>query len=248
MSYAFDMYFANVENKLAAYEFCDKITKMFLDKNNAKKWIERNKYGIPNIRFAGNINSLKDNKEGKWVAERILEYTGSYWIRELFTFKFFYWEKYGLVGLILNACPKEIANEFDKKVSFQSSCSQDYDYEDWGENITFFKDVIEKIERLNLEELANKVENTDNIFFKENEDNEEDFYLKEVKNDEEFYRKSLVYCDIVDTLNLMGCLYDNIDESILSFGFCAIDSEEKKYEYLMIVKDVVDEMLEKINK
>ena len=169
MSYAFDMYFKNVENKLNAFEFCDKITKMFTEKDIAKEWIERNKFGIPQIRFSCNVDRLQDNQEGKWVAERILEYTRDYWISNLFTFSFFYWEEYNLVGLILNACPLQIANEFDKKISFQNSCSQDYDYEEWGNNIPCFIETIEKIKNLNLEELSYMVENTDNIFFKENQ-------------------------------------------------------------------------------
>lgn len=245
MSYAFDMYFKNVENKLNAFEFCDKITKMFIEKDIAKEWIERNKFGIPQIKFHGNVDRLQDNQDGKWVAERILEYTRDYWISNLFTFDFFYWEEYNLVGLMLNACPQQIANEFDEKISFQSSCSQDYDYEDWGNNIPCFIETIEKIKNLNLEELAYMVENTDSIFFKENEDDIENFYLNEVIENEDFYRKSLVYCNIVEKLDLMGCLYDNVDDNVFTFSFCSINSEEKKFKYARIALEITEELLKK---
>ena len=79
MSYRATFYFKKVENKLVAYEFCDMFSKMFLDENIAKIWIENHKLYIPELRYKPRKNEDEENNA------RLLEFTNDYWLRKLFS-------------------------------------------------------------------------------------------------------------------------------------------------------------------
>lgn len=197
MSYGFDLMFKQVSNKLEAYELAHEFANKCYKKG--MEYIEDSKYYIPSMRL------------------RCGEKADEYWLYRLFSFSFIYWEKYNLLAVLGQRYPEEARELFDLQVYFQNSTDQDYEFEEWGNCIPLFNELVDKAKNMSVDEIY-AIFNTDG----------KDWYEKEdIEKNLDYYRRSAVYEQIYALLDLNAWLWDNDDFQFSRFSVSALDSTEK---------------------
>ena len=230
MSYRFNMFFKQINSKEEAYDFAIKTTKLLY--KNMEEYILDNKYSIPSI------SSLLNNE----MIEIALEETNKYWLFQLFSLNFTYWEEYKLLGLLGWNYSSSIKNLYDAQIYFQNSCDQDYEYEEWGTNINLFNEIVAEIKN------GNNLDTLIKICFPYGYD---EYDLEELKDDIDYYKKTAIYNLIFDKLHLNDWMYhreDDNDKYFTHFSLQALDCMEKHFAANLFLKDIVDmyKMVEKI--
>lgn len=120
-----------------------------------------------------------DNKEDYSTAWKEAD---RYWLYAIFRIRFVYWEEYGLIG-VQGCLPKNVEDKLTC-VCFQNSTDQDYPYNTW-DGVSYF------------EKVRDEIRNTDKSYFVQG-------YMED---EDEYRRKSRIYREIYDTLDLNAWLY-----------------------------------------
>lgn len=218
MSYSFNMFFKQVNNKEEAYDFAIKTTKLLY--KNMTEYILDNKCYIPSIR------SL--------MAEKTLEETNKYWLSEIFSLNFTYWEEHKILALLGWDYPTPIKDLYDVGICFQNSCDQDYEYEEWGIGIYLFNEVIAKVKD------ENDLDALIKICFPYGCD---EYNLENLKNDINYYKRTATYDLIFDKLHLNDWMYhreDDDNKCFLNFSLQALDCMDKHIKANLFLKYIVD--------
>lgn len=229
MSYGFNMFFKQVESKTEAFEFGIKIMNNL--KENAEEYIRNYKYHIPSHRdfldVATNPNSYKQADE--------------YWLYMMFVNNFIYWEEEKLVGMFGERLPKETAALFDTEVYFQDSTDQNYDYETWGDKISYFKEIINRVQSMKNESLLEVMKQR--WHYDEDEVDEIQEMRERIEKDSLYYRQSAVYEIIFDELDL-GTWMDDGRESdkFTRFNLCSINGGDEYFKLKTILKVIKMEL------
>lgn len=211
MSYSFGMYFKQVGDRADAFDFALKVSKLHY--KNAKQVIHTERYYIPSI------HTICDNRI---TADRC-------WLNEIFSLRFVYWEKYGLLGLSGFDYPDDVEKMFDCHIHFQNSCDQDYSFDTWSPKIDLFQENLPKYVSMSEADLMDKI------------DKDLDYTEEEIKDMADYYRRSAFYTFVYDELHLNNWLWDHEDDFFLRFSFNSLDSIEKKnLAYRFVMKEVAD--------
>ena len=215
MSYGFSMGFAQANSLQEAMKIALEYTQSQMTEKNVRKAIGDNRYYIPSVR-TGYIA----DEEGKTRRADVLADTADrYWLEALFTFRFLYWEKHKLLGIVM--MPSESASEkWPLSVYFQNSCDHDYPFSEWKVgNIPFFMNAVAKAENYTEKEIRAKVD-------------------YEIEDDNlEYFRRSTCYDDIFEALALDPWLYDHYaDMPFVTFALQGIQNEAERYRYLQWLK------------
>lgn len=223
MSYGFNMYFKQVKSKEDAFDFAMKVMKSL--KENAEEAIRNYRFSIPSHR------GISENR----IAD-------DYWLYYIFTKNFTYWEDKNLVGMFSDRLPLETVGLFDNEVHFQNSTDQNYDYEDWGENIHYFNQVVKSVQNMNEEDILK-------ITIKRwhyDEDEIEEI-REEIKGNPLYYYQSAVYHIIFDELDLDLWMDDEKEsDKFIRFSFCAINGGDEYFKLQMIMKVIKVEFKEEM--
>lgn len=222
MSYGFDMAFAHVVDEKAAFSLARSYVDKCMEKENARKFIEDNTIYIPSIRYS-HIEEATNMAE---VADR-------YWLETLFKFRFLYWPKYRLLGLVGSNRIDDPA--FPMSIYFQNSTDQNYDFQEWLEgNIPFFKEHVETITNMPQSKLFD--------ICKDYLDEDTDLSNPEI---ELYMRQSLLYQRIFSALELQSWLYADDSKKDVPYIQFALSGIQDMYEASAlhnILKDVKKKM------
>ena len=222
MSYGFDMAFAHVVDEKAAFSLARSYVDKCMEKENARKFIEDNTIYIPSIRYS-HIEEATNMAE---VADR-------YWLENLFKFRFLYWPKYQLLGLVGSNRIDDPA--FPMSIYFQNSTDQNYDFQEWLEgNIPFFKEHVETITNMPQSKLFD--------ICKDYLDEDTDLSNPEI---ELYMRQSLLYQRIFSALELQSWLYADDSKKDVPYIQFALSGIQDMYEASAlhnILKDVKKKM------
>lgn len=222
MSYGFDMAFAHVVDEKAAFSLARSYVDKCMEKENARKFIEDNTIYIPSIRYS-HIEEATNMAE---VADR-------YWLETLFKFRFLYWPKYRLLGLVGSNRIDDPA--FPMSIYFQNSTDQNYDFQEWLEgNIPFFKEHVETITNMPQSKLFD--------ICKDYLDEDTDLSNPEI---ELYMRQSLLCQRIFSALELQSWLYADDSKKDVPYIQFALSGIQDMYEASAlhnILKDVKKKM------
>lgn len=222
MSYGFDMAFAHIVDEKAAFSLARSYVDKCMEKENARKFIEDNTIYIPSIRYS-HIEEATNMAE---VADR-------YWLETLFKFRFLYWPKYRLLGLVGSNRIDDPA--FPMSIYFQNSTDQNYDFQEWLEgNIPFFKEHVETITNMPQSKLFD--------ICKDYLDEDTDLSNPEI---ELYMRQSLLYQRIFSALELQSWLYADDSKKDVPYIQFALSGIQDMYEASAlhnILKDVKKKM------
>ena len=200
MSYSFGMFFKQVKDKNEAFAIALQASNLYY--KNAKEVLNNERYYIPSVRDDSDQRS----------ADR-------FWLNEVFTLGFVYWDKHKLLGLSGYNYPKEVTDLFDCHVTFQNSCDQDYDFDTWDHKINLFREYKVRYQSMPENELK---------FHLGSDYEDEDLNEREGMLD--YYRRSLFYSFIYDELHLNNWLWDHEDRTFERFAINSLNSSEKKME------------------
>lgn len=222
MSYGFDMAFAHIVDEKAAFSLARSYVDKCMEKENARKFIEDNTIYIPSIRYS-HIEEATNMAE---VADR-------YWLETLFKFRFLYWPKYRLLGLVGSNRIDDPA--FPMSIYFQNSTDQNYDFQEWLEgNIPFFKEHVETITNMPQSKLFD--------ICKDYLDEDTDLSNPEI---ELYMRQSLLYQRIFSALEFQSWLYADDSKKDVPYIQFALSGIQDMYEASAlhnILKDVKKKM------
>ena len=222
MSYGFDMAFTHAADEKAAFSLARSYVDKCMEKENARKFIEDNTIYIPSIRYS-HIEEATNMAE---VADR-------YWLETLFKFRFLYWPKYRLLGLVGSNRIDDPA--FPMSIYFQNSTDQNYDFQEWLEgNIPFFKEHVETITNMPQSKLFD--------ICKDYLDEDTDLSNPEI---ELYMRQSLLYQRIFSALELQSWLYADDSKKDVPYIQFALNGIQDMYEASAlhnILKDVKKKM------
>ena len=104
------------------------------------------------------------------------------WLYSLFEIRFVYWEEYGLIG-VHGCLPKSVEDKLTD-IYFQNGTDQDYPYNTW-DGVSYF------------EKVRDEIRNTDKSYFVQG-------YMED---EDEYRRKSRIYREIYDALDLNAWLF-----------------------------------------
>lgn len=207
MSYAFDMSFAMAADEKEAFVLARHYVEKCMEKKNARKFIEDNTIYIPSIRYS-HVEKANNMAE---VADR-------YWLETLFKFRFLYWPKYRLLGLVGSNRIDDPA--FPMSIYFQNSTDQNYDFQEWLEGkILFFKEYVERIQNIPFVRLMDTC--------RDYLDEDTDLSNPEI---ELYMRQSLLYNRIFSALELKSWLYADGSEKDVSYIQFALSGIQDMYE------------------
>lgn len=140
MSYGFNMLFCEAATLGQAMCIAKNFVKRICTKEKMEKEIRENLYYIPSIRE----RAKPEDKVFCRTADR-------YWLYGLFNYRFVYWGKYQILGLLSESCDEWPASTETKgscSVYFQNSCDQDYEFTEWPTFIPFFATTVQKYQHL----------------------------------------------------------------------------------------------------
>lgn len=208
MSYAFDMAFATAADEKEAFVLARHYVEKCMEKKNAKKIIEDNDLYIPSSRF----DNIGEEARG------IANFADKYWLESLFKFRFLYWPKYQLLGLVGSNRIDDPA--FPMSVYFQNSTDQNYDFQEWLEgNIPFFKEYVERIQNIPFVRLMDTC--------RDYLDEDTDLSNPEI---ELYMRQSLLYNRIFSALELKSWLYADDSKKDVPYIQFALSGIQDMYE------------------
>lgn len=233
MSYGFNMFFKQVESKTEAFEFGIKVMNSL--KKNAEEYIRKYKYCIPS-----HCDFLEDTSSNSY------KQADEYWLYMMFVKSFTYWEEKKLIGMFGERLPKETAILFDTEVYFQDSTDQDYDYETWGDKISYFKEIVNRVQNMDKESLLEVMKQR--WHYDEDEVDEIQETREKIEKDPLYYRQSAAYEIIFDELDLSTWMDDG-DESdkFTRFNLCSINGGDEYFKLKTILKVIKIELKKEEN-
>lgn len=191
MSYSLDILFFNEPvSKDECIEKADNFCKEMLEQS-FKEEIQASIPWIPSVRD-GRLDTKTVNDPDFSLNE-----TDKYFIQLLFRYKFVYWEKYKLLGVIHIPVKTGPASNFSH-IYFQNSCDTDYEYETW--------DCLKDPCRQELTDIIDAVKNDDSNKYGE----------------DEYQKKSYLYDKMTELLDIQKILWEDCDkyDSVEIFNLC----------------------------
>lgn len=201
-----------------ALSFCNKMIK------NADKEIRENLTYFPNyddLMFDDTITPFR------------LKRSDTLFIENIFTYKFIYWKDYKLLGVIHDLNDNEM-----HQLVFQNSCDQDADFEEWYPLHAPNDPCRDIFKQIVIDTIYDK--NTDNIL----KYWQEQYGDTDIDPTDDYYKKTYVYNQIENALNIIEYLYDNIsdNDNMLTFRMAAGISDRDKFELRRIAVDTFKEV------
>ena len=161
------------------------------------------------------------------------EVADRYWLENLFKFRFLYWPKYQLLGLVGSNRIDDPA--FPMSMYFQNSTDQNYDFQEWLEGkIPFFKEYVARIQNIPFVRLMDTC--------RDYWDEDTDLSNPEI---ELYMRQSLLYQRIFSALELQSWLYaddSKKDVPYIQFTLSGIQDMDEAFALHNILKDVKKKM------
>lgn len=201
MSYSFGMYFKQLNKEDDIVSILELISKRLYE--NRGEYIEENRSFIPSFKGLILDESKKEADE--------------YWLFSLFNISCVYWKEYNLLG-VSGYDYECLVDIFPTHIGFQNSCDQDYDYEEWGDLIDIFNQKRDFIKNCNVDDILNIMNNKykDSHYSKE-----------EILEDLEYYKKTALYEEIFNLLDLDNWLYDKPSDKFNRIYINALNSYER---------------------
>ena len=200
MSYWFKMHFKEIK-ETDVLDYCIQLANGC--KQNSEEILKKNIFYIPSIRF--DMDILLDKSEYR----RTWQEADRNWLYILFSIKFVYWADKKLLGIVGNI-PESVERSL-KTIEFQNSADQDYEYECW-QGINYFNKIVRIFRNADAGSIAAQSE-----------------YSKEdIIEDIDYYRKSAIYKEIYDSLELDFWLY-NEPGNFKVFSIQAINNTEEYF-------------------
>lgn len=137
MSYYFEMAFAEVRNKSAAYDICQKAVNALTQKAAAEEFI-RNSYPFFQTRCA--FEKIEPT-----------DFLRDMWLQCIFQVRFVYWQSLGLLALCGDNYPKAVTDFFGPAIGFQNSTDQNYPFDAWDSDVAVFQDTISQISKIDVD-------------------------------------------------------------------------------------------------
>ena len=227
MSYGFSMGFAQAKDLSEAMSLAQKYVDERMKLMRIAQELERNVYYAPTIRAGYSYDQKADGRHDRKL-EYLAETADRYWIKNLFSYRFLYWEEQQLLGIVMME-EDDASNKWPLYVYFQNSSDQDYPSADWeAGNIQFFTDAISKAKTLTIQDIVNLYSETD-------VDSHDKEYL-------EYQQRSWCYKYIFDTLGLNSWLYGSDSKSFpyKCFELSGITSEVELYRCHHRLKRIIE--------
>lgn len=202
MSYAIDIMFHKVDNKLEAFELAQEAMKVVAA--NANDILEDNKYYCPMSRKEAKEEGTPSHMYSKY--EESVSQATRYWIRALMTYRFMYWPEQKLLGVIGHESLLEPLGW--KGVYFQNSTDQDYEYKEWADICAAFDEAVQKCQNMTDEAIKEKADETT---------------LDDYDTEERFQW----YCDYTRRSAVYQAIYEMLDINSILYGY----GKSEKYEY-----------------
>lgn len=128
MSYYFQMAFANAKTEVEAYSIAHSFVNG-ISLEQMKAYIDDSFLFVPSVKYSMG-KKLKD--------KTFSDLADKYWLYGLFNYRFVFWPKFHLLGLLGSS----ENTSFSRVISFQNSTDQDYDWDEWPNNIPYFKERV----------------------------------------------------------------------------------------------------------
>lgn len=211
MSYEFPLSFLTnpVSSKAKAMSLALEMTERFVGNDElAKAWMEheQHRFFLAFMNCGLHDDQLMLDRKMATVSMAIEKV-----VLELFTLRFTYWPNHQLLGV---SCDKFLAERLGdmNSVYFQNANDQDYDYEEWSDDIPLFANLKKEAIVADI-----KVPKDSSVGL-------------------EYYRRSQLYHDIFDTLHLNEWLYGRMSDQFIRFAFQGITTSERRIDLYMMAK------------
>lgn len=152
--------------------------------------------------------------------ENLADMANRYWLRTMFTYRFLYWEKFHLLGIVMMP-QNEVCEKWPLCAFFQDGCDHNYDFSEWESgNIPFFMDAIAKVKAITPDNTEGSID---------------------------YFQRSRCYEYIYKTLGLDSWILDR-DEDVPyeSFSLCGVKNEMDLFRYVTRLKVLIDDHREDI--
>lgn len=148
MSYGFSMGFAQAKDLSEAMNLALEYVGMRMEPKRVTEELKRNIYYVPTIRARYACNKNVPYSQRNMQLENLADMADRYWVKNLFSYRFLYWEKQRLLGIVMMK-DEDLSDKWPLCVYFQNSTDQNYPYGDWEVgNIPFFTDAVSKAKPL----------------------------------------------------------------------------------------------------
>lgn len=228
MSYGFSMGFAQAKDLSEAMNLALEYVGMRMEPERVAEELKRNIYYVPTIRARYVCGKNVPYSQRNMQLENLADMADRYWVKNLFSYRFLYWEKQQLLGIVMMR-EDDISDKWPLYVYFQNSTDQNYPYSDWeAGNIPFFTDAVSKAKALTLHDIAKLCPDMD-----------EDFISTESVD---YVQRSCCYKYIFDALGLDAWLYGGEHDSIpyKYFELNGINSDIKLFRYHTRLKAILE--------
>lgn len=185
-----------------------------------QKDLENYFYQIPSVRARYYSEKNAPYSQRSMQMENLADMANRYWLRTMFTYRFLYWEKYQLLGIVMMP-QKEVCEKWPLCAFFQDGCDHNYDFSEWESgNIPFFMDAIAKAKAIKPDNAE------DNI---------------------DYLQRSRCYEYIYETLGLDSWMLDRDgDVPYESFSLCGVKNEMHLFRYVTRLKVLIQDKHEEI--
>lgn len=228
MSYGFSMGFAQAKDLSEAMNLALEYVGMRMEPKRVTEELKRNIYYVPTIRARYACNKNVPYSQRNMQLENLADMADRYWVKNLFSYRFLYWEKQRLLGIVMMK-DEDLSDKWPLCVYFQNSTDQNYPYSDWEVgNIPFFTDAVSKAKALTLHDIASLHHDMD----------EESFGAESL----EYQQRSYCYKYIFDTLGLDAWLYGSKHDNVpyKCFELNGINSDIELFRCHTLLKAILE--------
>ena len=200
---------------------------MRMEPKRVTEELKRNIYYVPTIRARYACNKNVPYSQRNMQLENLADMADRYWVKNLFSYRFLYWEKQRLLGIVMMK-DEDLSDKWPLCVYFQNSTDQNYPYSDWEVgNIPFFTDAVSKAKVLTLHDIASLRHDMD----------EESFGAESLE-----YQQSYCYEYIFDTLGLDAWLYGSERDNVpyKCFELNGINSDIELFRCHALLKAILE--------
>lgn len=228
MSYGFLMGFAQAKDLSEAMNLALEYVGMRMEPKRVTEELKRNIYYVPTIRARYVCDKNVPYSQRNMQLENLADMADRYWVKNLFSYRFLYWQKQQLLGIVMMK-DEDISDKWPLCVYFQNSTDQNYPYSDWEVgSISFFTDAISKAKALTLHAIASLHHDMD----------EESFGAESL----EYQQRSYCYKYIFDTLGLDAWLYGSKHDNVpyKCFELNGINSDIELFRCHTLLKAILE--------
>lgn len=130
MSYGFSMGFAQAKDLSEAMNLALEYVGMRMEPKRVTEELKRNIYYVPTIRARYACNKNVPYSQRNMQLENLADMADRYWVKNLFSYRFLYWEKQRLLGIVMMK-DEDLSDKWPLCVYFQNSTDQNYPYAEY---------------------------------------------------------------------------------------------------------------------